>query len=383
MTRYIIYKASNVKDKTNIKTTGLEYIYIDSKDQTKKTSKDHKDNNGKDKLINHPDGVLANTLKPIFTTSSTTTDFGFISYSDQPPAVNGVKPPVGPTYGHSKGVVMMEKDKTGIWLLHSTPRFPFKRDQNFWPSNGAMNAQTFICVTFKYNQFKQIGQHLLNIAAYPFDHHIPLGFHQELIDVTEKKKTPGQKIQDLTSAGLTGTVFRSFAKHNIDKDIKDTDAKRFDGDLYRTIAEEYGSVRVQTWHSKPEEIINTQNQPQVLNIECVKTDLGNGKVAWGPTKDHSKWCVAVDNNNHLICIADMNRCLSQYKRPGGALCFEHQQASELFKGLIAKPEECPPKTQKRLYSSSSTPQSSKKAELAQAASDSDCNCDCDCDDDSD
>ena len=51
---------------------------------------------------------------------------------------------------------MMEKDKTGLWLLHSTPRFP-KIGQSFWPKSGTKNAQTFICVTFNYDQFKAIG----------------------------------------------------------------------------------------------------------------------------------------------------------------------------------------------------------------------------------
>ena len=55
------------------------------------------------------------------------------------------------------GVVMMD-EKTGVWLLHSVPKFPFKRDKdNFYPSSGAAKAQTFICVTFKYDQFNKIG----------------------------------------------------------------------------------------------------------------------------------------------------------------------------------------------------------------------------------
>ncbi|XP_028456695.1 deoxyribonuclease-2-alpha-like [Perca flavescens] len=366
--RYIIYKAPNVTDKT----TGLEYIYIDSKDQTKKTSTDH------NKLINHPDGVLANTLKPILKPiPPTTTDFGFISYSDQPPAVNGVTPSVASTYGHSKGVVMIGKP-TGVWLLHSTPRFPFKRDNNFWPPSGAAKAQTFICVTFKYEEFEKIGQHLKDIAAFPFDHHIPPGFHQELIDVKEKKKTPGQKIQDLTSAG--GADFQSFAKKLYEykggksrrrrtktppkpprkpipkakpitkakakapspaKQAALKDPKRFDGDLYRAIAEKYDTdVRVQTWGCQAgrDGSYCVKNQRQVIKIESVKADLGKGDVRWKASNDHSKWCVGKDK--HLICIADVNRALSQYQRPGGALCFRHQQASELFKGLITRTEPC-------------------------------------------
>ncbi|TDH02496.1 hypothetical protein EPR50_G00173600, partial [Perca flavescens] len=194
---YIIYKAP----------AGLEYLYIDSAGRKMETSKDH------NKLIDHPDGVLANTLRPIFT-NPTTDNLGFITYSDQPPPI-GTGP--GSKFGHSKGLVMMEKDETGVWLLHSTPQFPFTRDQNnFYPSSGATKAQTFICVTFNYDQFQHIGEHLLDIAAYPFDHHLPDDFHKELIDVTEKdlKKRPKRdanqvKTRELTSAQSMSAGFVS------------------------------------------------------------------------------------------------------------------------------------------------------------------------------
>ncbi|TDH02427.1 hypothetical protein EPR50_G00173450 [Perca flavescens] len=178
--RYIIYKAPQLN---NIGTTGLEYLYIDSAGKKKETLT----TDPTYKPINHPNGVLANTLRPIFTTSLPD-NFGFISYSDQPPGCDAID-----KFGHSKGVVMMEKDKTGVWLLHSTPRFPFLRDQKkFYPSSGAAKAQTFICVTFKYDQFNKIGEHLLDINAFTFDDHIPEGFYKELKDL----RRTGNNIRD-------------------------------------------------------------------------------------------------------------------------------------------------------------------------------------------
>ncbi|XP_039635439.1 deoxyribonuclease-2-beta-like [Perca fluviatilis] len=321
---YIMYKAPKLN---NIGTTGLEYLYTDSTGKTE-TSKSH------NKLIDDPNGVLANTLRPIFKpTTSMPKDFGFITYSDQPPGKT-----VPQKFGHSKGLVMMEKVKTGVWLLHSTPQFPFTRDNNFWPSSGAAKAQTFICVTFKYNEFKKIGEHLLDIAAFPFDHQIPADFHKELIDVTEKKNPPGEGMQDLRSAA--GGVFRSFAKHNIENSIKDTDPKRFEGDLYLTIAKEYDTgVKVQTWGCQHKREYSYCGQRNVFNIPSVKVDLGNGEVKWKASNDHSKWCVA-EGNNDLICIADVNRAITQYKRPGGGLCFNNKEASNLFKGLIDDTDPC-------------------------------------------
>uniref|UniRef100_A0A8D0A0F8 Deoxyribonuclease-2-alpha n=1 Tax=Sander lucioperca TaxID=283035 RepID=A0A8D0A0F8_SANLU len=223
------------------------------------------------------------------------------------------------------GVVMMDKTTTGVWLLHSTPRFPFLRDQNkFWPDSGAKNAQTFICVTFKYDEFQQIG----NVITFTFDDHIPADFHENLQKLRgdDNNNRPQRdnevSTQDLTSEG--GTSFCSFAK----KRCKE-------GDLYLTIAETYKTdVRVQTWggQSGRDGDYCEDKQRQVINIDSLKTDLGT----WNAGNDHSKWCVSTESKNHLICIADMNRSDSQYERPGGALCFEHKKASQLFKGVAGR-----------------------------------------------
>ncbi|XP_049909868.1 plancitoxin-1-like [Epinephelus moara] len=145
---YIIYKAPTQTPSL----TGLEYLYIDSTGMTKMVP-----STPNYKSIKDPNGVLANTLRPLFTPiRSMPQDFGFISYSDQPPGGHAAQ-----MFGHSKGVLMVNKTGTGVWLLHSTPRFPFRRDPtHFWPGTGARNAQTFICVTFSYDMFRNIGNEL-------------------------------------------------------------------------------------------------------------------------------------------------------------------------------------------------------------------------------
>uniref|UniRef100_A0A3Q0T826 Deoxyribonuclease-2-alpha n=1 Tax=Amphilophus citrinellus TaxID=61819 RepID=A0A3Q0T826_AMPCI len=169
---------------------GVECLYIDSQGMRRA---------GKD--INDPQGVLANTLKDLFSPKQ---NIGFISYSDQPPNV----PSVSQNFGHSKGVLLVDKSGTGIWLLHSTPKFPKARDANsFWPESGQRNAQTFICVTFPYDQFKHI--------AFPFDHDITADFHRELQDVVnEVLVDPDDHFQELTSSN--GFKFYSIAKKEND-----------------------------------------------------------------------------------------------------------------------------------------------------------------------
>lgn len=53
---------------------------------------------------------------------------------------------------------MIDKDNV-VWLLHSTPRFPFSHESNnFYPKNGERNAQIFMCVTLKSTESAEIGK---------------------------------------------------------------------------------------------------------------------------------------------------------------------------------------------------------------------------------
>ncbi|XP_044030670.1 plancitoxin-1-like [Siniperca chuatsi] len=316
---YILYKAPALQT-----LTGLEYLYIDSAG----TVTPMKPSTPSYKSIKDPNGVLANTLQPLFTPiRSMLPSFGFVSYSDQPPGCSASS-----EFGHSKGVLMVDRTGTGVWLVHSTPQFPFRRDQNqFWPDSGGKNAQTFICVTFPYDQFRYIGKHLQYIGAFPFEHDIPGDFHQELRDaVNWVQSPPPNNWQQLTPSG--GAAFYSIAKQQ--------SAQPKVGDLYVTIAEAVSSdLDVQTWgcqHGrKPSYCVTGVHK--VFNVKTIKTDLGE----WEPKNDHSKWCVAKDQNKHWTCIADVNRALTQYERRGGALCLSNDKIHTIFQRIAGGTEECP------------------------------------------
>ncbi|XP_034534244.1 plancitoxin-1-like [Notolabrus celidotus] len=317
---YILYKAPNLPLKG---LTGLEYVYIDSSGARKMVS-----STPNFKSIKHPDGVLANTLRPLLTPiRSMPSTFGFISYSDQPPGSNAfVK------FGHSKGVLMMDRTSTGVWLMHSTPQFPFRRDQNnFWPESGERNAQIFICVTFQYTEFSKIGMHLQYIGAFPFEHDIPLDFHQELRDaVNWVQPPPLNTFSELISTDST-QKFYSISKQQFEQTKV--------GDLYVTIAQALGSdLDVQTWGCQRDgqRSYCVSGVHKVLNVKNIETHVGH----WGPKHDHSKWCVAKDPNKHWICIADVNRAPTQYLRRGGALCFENTGVKQMFLQFAGGIEDC-------------------------------------------
>ncbi|XP_027874409.1 deoxyribonuclease-2-beta-like isoform X2 [Xiphophorus couchianus] len=320
---YILYKMPYNIPTPSGSTRGTEYFYMDSKGRNLELNN-----------INSANSALGNTLRPLFKPIRNMDEtFGFISYSDQPPGCDA-KPN---RFGHSKGLVMVDRTSTGVWILHSTPKFPFRREQdNFWPKSGNRNAQTFICVTFNYDQFTTIGTHLKYINAFPFEHYIPDDFHEELKNVVKWTEGPPYtpdkvEVSMLTSKGNQG--FQIFAKQaNEDEQV---------GDLYLSIAKNIKSdVYAQTWRcpdDQSDSYCPGVSSWSVINVEDLI--VGNQKT-WNSNVDHSKWCVAKDQNKHWTCIADMNRAVSQFKRFGGALCIRLEWVQRHFLRFANHPQVC-------------------------------------------
>ncbi|XP_026201071.1 deoxyribonuclease-2-alpha-like [Anabas testudineus] len=307
---YILYKLPNVND------NGLSYLYMDESTNGWQRSRE---------TINSKSGTLGNTLKPLLEFYDRKVEgFGYMLYSDQPP-----EPYVAPaSFGHSKGVVMLDR-QSGFWLSHSTPKFPAYLKKDFWPTSGKANAQTFMCVTYSYNQFKEIGLQLEYIHAYSYDSDIPTTFYNELRCVAQRtcypKKEPWRRKITLTS--LNGHDFISFAKY-----------KRFGDDLYSGFIVDHvkQDLYVKSWGKMRGPLSSNCSIPyHVYNVEEVKPP---NVQLFSDTVDHSKWCVT--SAGGWTCIADMNREKSQMGRGGGAICTHDVVVRKAFYSLIKKHEPC-------------------------------------------
>ncbi|XP_051803449.1 deoxyribonuclease-2-alpha-like [Acanthochromis polyacanthus] len=307
---YVIYKYPHMIG------GGLEYLYMDGSTNFWAPSF----------MKINESGALANTLEPLLDFyDNPTTDFGYLLYNDQPPGCNADL-----AYGHSKGVVMLDT-QTGVWLSHSTPRFPTYRNGNFWPNNGNRNAQTFLCVTFPYNIFGEIGEQLKYIHVFPFDHYIPTTFPNELRCIAQRNcdppRAPWNRTATLTS--IAGRSFYSFAKYS-----------HFEDDLYSGLISRFlrKNLFVRTW--------GNPGQSHLLPSNCSNPDchVYNVKEVMLPqafltdTVDHSKWCVTEDGP--FSCIADLNRVESQKTRGGGAICTIDPAVGMAFYALVNTYEPC-------------------------------------------
>ncbi|XP_047442301.1 deoxyribonuclease-2-beta-like [Mugil cephalus] len=307
---YILYKfPKRIGD-------GLSYMYMDESTNGWRHSTE---------TINSNSGTLAYTLKPLLDFYIRKTEgFGYLLYNDQPPNSYAVSA----SFGHSKGIVMLDK-QTGVWLSHSTPKFPTYQQKNFWPNNGNDNAQIFMCVSYAYDQFREIALQLKYIHAYSYDYEIPKTFHTELKCVADRscypKKAPWSRGQWLTS--VTGHKFLSLAKYT-----------RFADDLYSGLVANYAkeTLYVKSWGKMRRPLkSNCSINYHVINVKDVKLlDL----EAFSNTVDHSKWCAT--QSGLFTCIADMNREMSQMARGGGAICTNNAVIGKAFYDMIETSEEC-------------------------------------------
>lgn len=231
------------------------------------------------------------------------------------------------------GVVLLDK-KQGFWLIHSTPHFPPSSSQKYdWPSSACHNGQSFICVTYPYAQFKEIGTQLMYNTITPYDSSIPDTFSGDLPDLASaaKKKAvtnpPWNRQVTLTSAG--GKQFSSFAK----------DA-RFGDDLYSGWVSEVlkSHLCVQFW----------LNSRGILPSNCSMTyhtyDIQNisfgSALSFSSHIDHSKWCVTWSDSPGWACIGDMNRDNEEMQRGGGTLCSSDPIIWKSFKTLVSNYSKC-------------------------------------------
>ncbi|XP_055006546.1 plancitoxin-1-like [Boleophthalmus pectinirostris] len=218
--------------------------------------------------------------------------------------------------------------QTALWFTHSTPQFPFRRDQNwFWPDSGKDQGQTFLCVSLPFAELKSVGEHLQKIHAYPYDHDLPDTFPNEL-------RNAARWVPSETQLG----VLRSLQTRS-DKQLR-TMAKPLgyeasDGDLYVKLAAALGSdLDAQTWGCQPQrdESFCDLDEKWVMNVEQIST----GRItlgSWPTRKDHSKWAVTTAPAVTWTCFGDVNRSPTQYERWGGALCINDARVNGLFKGF--------------------------------------------------
>ena len=227
--------------------------------------------------------------------------------------------------GHCKGILAFDKaSDSALLLLHSTPRFPANEESTL-PDEEEIYGQTYLCVSLPdYQTANQIAQQMLSQQnpqiltessrmpdAMPADEPLSQLFHGIGLSESEAPST-------LRFKSRGGQEFLLIAK-----------SRKWGEDFWLDLIspELKADLVVETWRrgtvTPMQDGRSTDFDEDVLTLDF-KVDP-SVPYAWPYTKDHAKWATALENNvnpSPWVCVADINRMVSQEKRGGGSLCFQ-------------------------------------------------------------
>ena len=285
--------------------------------------------------LNDTNGALYNTLNTIF--NSNDANQGYIIYNDE--HVEGDKN--NGEKGHTKGILAFnDKANTGLWLLHSVPRFPAK-DELTLPDKEKIYGQTFICITLPdFKTVEDLAQIMLqqqNPQVLTSQSYIPNSIAAtspiaQLFNQTNIEESTSPAIFNFNSKG--GKAFKLIAK-----------SKKWGKDFWMDlVSPELGvNLDVETWRrgtvTESTDAGITEEVDDAIQIDF--SSLGY-PYQWKYTKDHSKWAVAAKADalkSPWVCIADINRMKSQEKRGGGSICFQDLKLSTSLRNTITQLKE--------------------------------------------
>ncbi|XP_042201670.1 deoxyribonuclease-2-alpha-like, partial [Callorhinchus milii] len=348
--------------------TGLSYMYQDS------TTKGWKPGNY---LINNTQGAVGRTLTQVYKQrQAQNQETAYVLYNDQSTKHSESN------YGHTKGVILLDQ-KQGFWLVHSTPHFPLPANESYsWPDSGKRNGQSFLCVTYPYAQFNEIGLQLLYNNPHTYSHSVPEPFARDLPDLKKavephRALPPGGK----RKAGLrsvAGTNFNSFAKSKafgkgnprsfemvlptptsfsfsplepqIPPGLSLPDRSQIGASSLRVqtpylyvdwLAGEFASdLLVQSWPNSRGTLPSNCSGPHwVYNVDTIHLP---GNPDFTSTVDHSKWCVTHPRGDgpSWVCVGDINRDRAEEFRGGGVVCVNDPAVWKSFSSLVLKFKDC-------------------------------------------
>jgi len=259
--------------------------------------------------------------------------YGYLMYNDEIPkggANSG-------SFGHTKGVVSFTADG-GYWLVHSLPNFPDapKDSKTFNVPESYQYGQSYFCMSLDAANMNTVGLQLQinnpqvygsQFSAQSVSSAMP--HLAALVGLT--------KDSSLTYAGGIGS-FRSDAKTNVAelttrfKHLSLTSfAKntKWNDELYSALVAPTlkTPIMVESW-MRPYEG-NIKGKFETDNVATVTL----GPYSWGETNDHSKWVVSQDGSAPWICIGDINKQKSQYKRAGGTVCMHDANVWKAFHAI--------------------------------------------------
>ena len=280
------------------------------------------------------------TLQPIYDDPQRDS-LVYVFYNDAMPngTTTGVK-------GHTKGVVAFDAGGSGFWMVHSVPRFPPPPSEGYgFPETGQRFGQSFLCMTLSSDQMESVAQQLLYMEPFIYASQMSSSLRAQFPEMARviagERHSGVVPFQASPLATPCGSNFLSIAK-----------SRHFRKDLYSQLVAPIldTSLNAETWirAARPEARLPTSCEGNfcVHNVLFVDiTIMAPVESGWltisifNNSRDHSKWAVSRNRNNPWVCIGDINRTTTQFRRGGGIVCYRNDFLWQIFSRMVARVEE--------------------------------------------
>lgn len=253
---------------------------------------------------------------------------GYILYNDERPDGKDDNE----SFGHCKGVIAWDRETgTGFWLIHSWPLYPDIKGRVPVGDYG----QTFLCLSLTLDALRDVASMLRvfhEAQVYASLGVEDLAADDPLLLLAKKVETNGlaaSTAKPLETVG--GMSFTAIAKN-----------RKWNDDFWNDLVGVYLGVDidVETWIRGPiAPTADAGGLHTTTDVKFVNAGPLGLHFAWPETHDHAKWAISVDPNQPWVCVGDINRMISQRKRGGGCVAFQHLGLWSALKqsGLVMAP----------------------------------------------
>jgi len=288
---------------------GTSYIYYDS--NTSFAPSQHS-------LNDTTTGALTATLKQLWLPNTE-----YILFNDEPPIGNANNA----TVGHTKGIWAWNNQDAFI-LTHSIPLFP--KGPGLVPTyqglgvNAYTYGQSLACFSFPLSTLSAIATQMSLTIPNIYDKRISQTTPQPLKDLANGFVSRQAFCNSTAIQTIQGLPITYFSK-----------STQWNNELYSqciasTIKE---SLFAETWirgSAAGPSCSGNYHVNDILTLDLPFNDT------YKETQDHSKWAVGTS----YVCVSDINRMTTQYKRGGGAFCAKNPSLSKRLNDTIASSNTC-------------------------------------------
>lgn len=210
--------------------------------------------------------------------------------------------------------------------------------QYVYPLSGGRYGQVAMCISLPAAELTKVVESFRVSKVFTFSHTTKTSadLAKSIKALSASKWTDDSaNFTDTEIKSLGGEKFRSFYK-----------SPNENVDLYASIMAPAlkSSLFVETWRRNPGTPLDSECKlkEKVENIETVKVSFANNQKTdtFDYMNDHSKWAVAEDQKVGAVCLGDINRMKSQWRRGGGSTCITKPAVWKAFHNMVADFEKC-------------------------------------------